>query len=91
MMQVQGSNMMEMGTNSPTASFWGARHGSWSSNHNTGHNGQSAAAATSAGSSTNNDPKMAEKLMTELQVSQYKVRYEHIRINEFLKLRGVRS
>ena len=63
MMQVQGANMMDMGTN-PAAAFWGAsRHASSWSN-------QAAMAGhhipTSASSS---DPKMAEKLMTELQVS----------------------
>ena len=59
MMQVQGSNMMEMG-GSPAAAFWGARHPSWPATSHAGH--QPATAAT------NQDPKVAEKLMTELQV-----------------------
>ena len=76
MMQVQGSNMMDgMGGNT-AASFWGARPGSWSTspagNHSSGHAAPGSAGAGAANNS--NDPKMAEKLMTELQVSQYKVR-----------------
>lgn len=59
-MQVQGSNMMEMG-GSPAAAFWGARHATWPATSHAGH--QAPAAATQ-------DPKVAEKLMTELQVRQ---------------------
>ena len=64
MMQVQGSNMMDMGGNS-AAAFWGAtRHSSWpAANHSAGHNGAGGAAQSNP-----SDPKMAEKLMTELQV-----------------------
>ena len=76
MMQVQGSNMMDMSGNSP-ASFWaGARHPSWSSSgHGSGHAGANTTNTGGAtGGSNNSDPKMAEKLMTELQVSEFKVR-----------------
>jgi len=64
MMQVQGSNVMDMGGNS-AAAFWGAsRHSSWpATNHSAGHNGAGGAAQANP-----SDPKMAEKLMTELQV-----------------------
>ena len=64
MMQVQGSNMMDMGGNS-AAAFWGAtRHSSWpAGNHSAGHNGAGGTAQSNP-----SDPKMAEKLMTELQV-----------------------
>ena len=68
--------MMDMSGNSP-ASFWGARHPSWSSsNHGSGHTGANSTTAATGGSSGANhsDPKMAEKLMTELQVSEFKVR-----------------
>lgn len=58
MMQVQGNSMMDMGGN-PAAAFWGARHASWP-----GHP-HSAAQTTQ---NTHSDPKMAEKLMSELQV-----------------------
>ena len=60
MMQVQGSNMMEMGGN-PAAAFWGARHASWA-----GHSHANPVATSAA---SHSDPKMAEKLMSELQVS----------------------
>lgn len=78
-MQVQGSNMMA--DNSP-ASFWGVARShapSWSPASGPGHapsgsgGHQGAGGAGSGGQGTNSDPKMAEKLMTELQVSQYKV------------------
>ena len=60
------------GGNSSASSFWGSRHTSWSPAHQSSpHTGAGAGAATSG---NNADPKMAEKLMTELQVSQYKVR-----------------
>ena len=84
-MQVQGSNMMgDMSANSP-ASFWGVARShapSWSpASAAPGHTGpsgsgghQGAGGAGSGGQGGNSDPKMAEKLMTELQVSQYKVR-----------------
>jgi hypothetical protein len=55
-MQVQSSNMMDP---NPAAAFWGARHASWG-----GH----AHAGVPTNGSAHNDPKMAEKLMTELQV-----------------------
>ena len=58
MMQVQGTNMMDMG--GQAAAFWGARHPTWA-----GHAHQ----ATPTSSNASSDPKMAEKLMTELQVS----------------------
>ena len=61
MMQVQGSNMMDMGGNS-AAAFWGARHASWPA---TSH-----AHSVAGGAAANQDPKVAEKLMTELQVRQ---------------------
>ena len=85
MMQVQGSNMMtDMSGNSP-ASFWGvarshapswspAAPGSGHTSSGSGGHGQGSVAGSGAG---NSDPKMAEKLMTELQVSQYKVRDKH--------------
>ena len=57
-MQVQGTNMMDMG-GSPAAAFWGARHPSWPTHSH-------ATPVTSAPS--HSDPKMAEKLMSELQV-----------------------
>ena len=60
-MQVQGSNMMDMGGNS-AAAFWGARHASWPSS--------SHSHSSSGGAAANQDPKVAEKLMTELQVRQ---------------------
>ena len=82
-MQVQGSNMMgDMSANSP-ASFWGVARShapSWSPSAGPGHapsgsgGHQGAGGAGSGGQGGNSDPKMAEKLMTELQVSQYKVR-----------------
>ena len=50
--------MMEMGGN-PAAAFWGARHPTWA-----GHSHQAPPVSTNGSS----DPKMAEKLMTELQV-----------------------
>jgi hypothetical protein len=56
MMQVQTSNMMDP---NPAAAFWGARHASWPSHTHS---------ATPANTTAHNDPKMAEKLMTELQV-----------------------
>ena len=60
------------GGNSSASSFWGSRHTSWSPAHQSSpHAGVGAGAATPG---NNADPKMAEKLMTELQVSQYKVR-----------------
>ena len=55
MMQVQSSNMMD--PNNPAAAFWGARHASWPTH-----------SATPTHGAAHNDPKMAEKLMTELQV-----------------------
>ena len=58
--------MMEMGGNS-AAAFWGARHSSWpASNPSSGHNGSGPQAQANP-----SDPKMAEKLMTELQVRLY--------------------
>lgn len=65
--------MMDMGSNS-AASFWGRGHPSWSaSGHSStgaGHGPTGAATGGSAGAGSGNhtDPKMAEKLMTELQV-----------------------
>ena len=82
MMQVQGSNMMsDMSANSP-ASFWGVARShapSWSPasaapGHAPSGSGHQGAGGGSGGQGGNSDPKMAEKLMTELQVSQYKVR-----------------
>ena len=55
MMQVQSSNMMD--PNNPAAAFWGARHASWPTH-----------SATPTHGAAHNDPKMAENLMTELQV-----------------------
>ena len=87
-MQVQGSNMMgDMSANSP-ASFWGVARShapSWSpASAGPGHTGQSGSGghqgAGSGGQGGNSDPKMAEKLMTELQVSQYKVRDKQSKI-----------
>ena len=74
-MQVQGSNMMDMGGNS-AAAFWGAtRHSSWpaTTNHSAGHNGSGGSAQANP-----SDPKMAEKLMTELQVRFLKY-FSHIK------------
>ena len=56
---MQGSNMVEMG-GSPAAAFWGARHSSWG--------GGAPAGPQPPVSASNQDPKVAEKLMTELQV-----------------------
>ena len=65
MMQVQGANMMDMGTN-PAAAFWGAsRHTGWP------NQAAVAAAGHHIPTSSSSDPKMAEKLMTELQVRIY--------------------
>lgn len=64
MMQVQAGNMMDP---NPAAAFWGARHAaSWPGHH--------AHSAASANVSAHNDPKMAEKLMTELQVRGFGLR-----------------
>ena len=64
MMQVQGSNMMDSMTGgNPAAAFWGARHPSWpAATSHASHQGSNA--------TPNQDPKVAEKLMTELQVWQ---------------------
>ena len=71
MMQVQGSNMMEVaaGGNS-AAAFWGARHASWPAPSS----GPAHPAQTTPSPAANpSDPKVAEKLMTELQV-RYRVK-----------------
>ena len=60
MMQVQGSNMMDSMGGNPAAAFWGARHPSWPATSHASHQGSNA--------TPNQDPKVAEKLMTELQV-----------------------
>ena len=59
-MQVQGSNMMDSMGGNPAAAFWGARHPSWPATSHASHQGSNA--------TPNQDPKVAEKLMTELQV-----------------------
>ena len=62
------------GGNSSASSFWGSRHTSWSPAHQSSPHAGAGAGAGAATPGNNADPKMAEKLMTELQVSQYKVR-----------------
>jgi hypothetical protein len=54
--------MMEMGGN-PAAAFWGARHPSWPAATHAGHQPPTSGASQ--------DPKVAEKLMTELQVRPF--------------------
>ena len=53
--------MDSMTGGNPAAAFWGARHPSWpAATSHASHQGSNA--------TPNQDPKVAEKLMTELQV-----------------------
>ena len=67
MMQMQGSQMMDVGGGqAAAAAFWGARHASWPTAHS--HTSVTGMGATPGTPTSHHDPKMAEKLVTELQV-----------------------